>query len=189
MLNDSLYGGYRNPKFCDLYPTSADFVDAYSKSQLPLNAYFVANDDPIVPALFYMLYGRYGNSTIASSDPKQFEYKLFTVIFMYGPAWLKRLDLQKKIQGLTLEDLAITDKSVANAAFNNASALSTPTAELANINNQSVSFYKRGELEAYAAQWDMIETDVTEDFLQKFSRLFLQVVAPEEAELYYIPEV
>lgn len=189
MLCDSLYGSYRNVKFCDLYPDSQSFAAAYAASQLPLASYFVPNDDPMIPALYYLLYGRYGNSTIASSDTKQFEYKLFTVVFMYGPAWLKRLELQKNIQGLSLDDLAITDKSVANAAYNNATALPTADAELAQINNQSVQYYKRGALEAYAAQWDMLETDVTEEFLQKFAKLFLQFVAPEGAELYEIPEV
>lgn len=189
MTCDSLYGTYRNVKFCDVFPDSQSFVTAYSGSQLPLTDYFVASDDPIIPAVYYLLYGRYGNSTIATSDLKQFEYKLFTVIFMYGPTWLKRLELQKNIQGLDLDDLTVTDKTVANAAYNNASPLSTPDAELEKINNQSVSFYKRGKLEAYTAQWSMLETDVTEEFLHKFEKLFLQFVAPEGAALYYIPEV
>ncbi len=188
-MHSTFYGGYRNRSFCDIYPTEAEFRTAYNASQLPLSTYFVAGDDPIVSALYYMLYGRYGNSTIASSDEKQFEYKLFTVVFMYGPAWLKRLELQKDVRSLTLEDLLITDKNVVNGAYNNASALATPNAELPNINNQNVSYYKRAPLEAYAAQWGMLETDVTEEFLEQFKRLFLTVVAPEEAELYYIPEV
>lgn len=186
---NSLYGAYRNQKFCEIFPDSQSFIEAYSNSQLPLSTYFAENDDPIIPTVYYLLYGRYGNSTISSSDTKQFEYKLFTVIFMYGSAWLTRLELQKNIQNLTLEELTVTDKTVANAAYNNASPLATSDAELEKINNQSVSFYKRGKLEAYTAQWSMIETDVTEEFLRKFEKLFLQFVAPEGAELYYIPEV
>ena len=51
--------------------------------------------------LYYLLYAKYGNSPIANFDETQFKYKLFSVIFMYGPTWEKKLEIQATLRGLT----------------------------------------------------------------------------------------
>ena len=35
--------------------------------------------------LYYLLYARYGNTPIANYDITQWKYKMFSVIFQYGP--------------------------------------------------------------------------------------------------------
>lgn len=35
--------------------------------------------------LYYLLYARYGNTPIANYDVNQWKYKMFSVIFQYGP--------------------------------------------------------------------------------------------------------
>ena len=44
---------------------------------------------------------KYGNNPIANKDINQFKYKLFSTVFMYGPTWAKRLDIQKILRFFT----------------------------------------------------------------------------------------
>lgn len=52
-----------------------------------------------------MLYARYGNNPIANYDETQFKYKVFSVIFQYGPTWEKRLSVQETLRGMQIADL------------------------------------------------------------------------------------
>ena len=42
-------------------------------------------------------------------------------------------------------------------------------------------------MEAYAQLWDLIDTDVTAEFLGRFQKCFKQFVAPERPLLYVTP--
>lgn len=42
----------------------------------------------------------------------------------------------------------------------------------------------KGVLEAYAELWELLDNDVTSDFLAKFKHLFKQFVRPENAYIY-----
>ena len=138
-----------------------------------------------VPLVFYLLYARYGNNPIANQDVNQWKFKIFSVIFQYGPTWEKRLDLQSKIRALTDDELLTGSKAIHNHAFNPSTAPSTSSlTELTYINDQQTSSYKKNKLDAYTQQWDMLETDVTEDFLNKFKKCFKNFVSPERPLLY-----
>ena len=55
--------------------------------------------------LYYLLYAKYGNTPIANYDENQWKYKIFSIIYQYGPTWEKRLDIQTTLRGLQLADL------------------------------------------------------------------------------------
>ena len=141
----------------------------------------------LIKTLYYALYAKYGNSSIASSDQNQFKMKLFLTIFEYGPAWADKLRIQEKLFNLDLsqEDFLKGTTMVYNHAAN---PDTTPSADSFNIlpgvNSQNTSMTKRGKLEGYALLAQLIETDVTEEFLGKFKKLFLTVVMPQ-APLWY----
>lgn len=138
-----------------------------------------------VAIVFYLLYARYGNNPIANLDINQWKFKIFSVIFQYGPTWEKRLELQEKIRGLTESDLLTGSKAIHNHAFNPSTTPSTSSlTELTYINDQQTSSFKKNKLDAYTQQWDMLETDVTEDFLNKFKKCFKNFVSPEQPFLY-----
>ena len=59
--------------------------------------------------------------------------------------------------------------------------------ELQYINGQTVAKNKRGKIDAYAVLIQLLENDVTEDFLRKFSNLFLKVVMPQKP-LWYVTD-
>lgn len=180
MSNVSYYGGFRTRTFSDIFPGYTIFKEKAEevKQQLP---YDVQNLAPI----FYLLYARYGNSHISFSDENQFIYALFSVIFMYGPSWEKRLSIQKALRDLSTDEILTGAKAIHNHSYNPGTEPSTDTIdELPTINEQNTTKYQKNILEAYSELYQLIETDVTEDFLDKFKKLFIQVLAPDMPLLY-----
>lgn len=180
-LNNSLYGNYRTRKFTDIYDNVDSFLADYSDNGLPMLV-----DTTNMTTLFYLLYARYGNSTIASSDENQFKYKLFSLVFQYGPTWAKRLEIQDKIRNLTEDELRESAKALYNHSYNPSTLPSTDTVdELLTINEQNVTKHRRSKTDAYALLNDLLETDVTEEFISKFKKLFITIVEPE-LPLWYV---
>lgn len=180
----SLYGSYRQKKFTDVYESVEDFLANYKDCGLPTTI-----SDNSAQTLFYLLYGSYGNDIVASSDINRFKYKLFSIIFQYGPNWEKQLEIQNKLRGLTEDDIRLGSRQIYNTAQNPSTEPSTDTTdELQYINNQNVTKNQRGVLEGYATLLSLLRTDVTQEFLNRFRKLFLTIVQPEEP-LLYITEV
>lgn len=175
----SLYGNYRTRTFSNVYSSFEEFQEDYTTCGIPTNI-----SETNLKTLYYLLYARYGNSHVASSDENQFKYKVFSTIFMYGPAWQKRLELQKKLVEFNLDDkdsdLFIGATAIYNSALNPSQSPSTQTLEeLEYINSQNTTKHKKSRIEAYAILSSLIETDVTEEFIGKFKKLFLTIVEPE----------
>lgn len=180
----SLYGNYRQVKFTDIYPTQEEFLSDYKTSKIPTSI-----SDETATTLYYLLYSRYGNSTIAASDTNRFKYDLFATIFSYGPTWEKRMDIQEKLRGLTDEELFTDHTIINNHSYNPSTAPSTSTLdELTTINEQNTQKGKRDKLSAYAMLIRTLWTDVTEQFLDKFQKLFLIILQPE-LPLWYATDI
>lgn len=180
----SLYGSYRQKRFTDVYESVEDFLADYKDCGIPTTI-----SDNSAQTLFYLLYGSYGNDIVASSDINRFKYKLFSIIFQYAPNWEKQLEIQNKLRGLTEDDIRLGSRQIYNTAQNPSTEPSTDTTdELQYINNQNVTKNQRGVLEGYATLLSLLRTDVTQEFLNRFRKLFLTIVQPEEP-LLYITEV
>ena len=180
----SLYGSYRQKRFTDVYERVEDFLADYKDCGIPTTI-----SDSSAQTLFYLLYGSYGNDVVASSDINRFKYKLFSIIFQYAPNWEKQLEIQNKLRGLTEDDIRLGSRQIYNTAQNPSTEPSTDTTdELQYINNQNVTKNQRGVLEGYATLLSLLRTDVTQEFLNRFRKLFLTIVQPEEP-LLYITEV
>ena len=145
----------------------------------------------LIKTLYYLLYARYGNSIIASTDLNQFKYKVWMTIFQYGPAWKKRLQIQQQLFNIDPSteagQKALQEGTVMlyNHAENPDTSPTTDTIDaLAGINSQNTSNVKRGKLESFAMLNALISTDVTEEIVAKFKKLFLKFLAPQKALLY-----
>ena len=179
----SLYGNFRQVSFTDIYSSAEDFLKEYKSIGIPTTI-----KDTMATTLYYLLYSRYGNDIIASSDTNRFKYRLFSIIWQYGPTWEKKLDIQDKIRNFTETEILAGSKQIYNTASHPATAPGTDTdEELPFIDNQNTSKSKRGKLEAYDTLYHMLDTDVTAEFLNRFQKLFIAVVEPE-LPLYYITE-
>lgn len=176
----SLYGNFRTRTFVEIWNNEEAFANDYNNNGIPASISSVS-----LKTLFYLLYARYGNSNIASSDENQFKYKVFSTIFMYAPAWEKRLDIQKKLRELSDEEIMKGSTAIYNSALNPSTAPSTAALEeLPYINQQNATKYKKAKMDAYATLYALIETDVTEELIGKFKKLFITIVEPDKALWY-----
>ena len=187
-FSENLYGSFRNPSFSDLFPDLDTWQAEVTACQLPLTTLIGAANSPQMTQIYYLLYGKYGNSTIAGSDVNQWKYRLWGKIYQFGPTWWKRMSLQKDIRDLTVAELQAGGKVVYNHSYNPSTAPSTGSLdELTTIDDQNTSNFKKSKIEALTLQWQMLDDDVTGVFLEQFRKLFLTIVAPELPLLY--PEV
>lgn len=200
---NSMIPQYSTNIFTDIYPDVETFVSDYRNNGIPwrysytytnaqgqtVTAYSPTLSDANVEALFYLLYARYGNSPLANRDITQFKYKLFSVIFQYGPAWQKELEVQRKIMNLSEDDIRLGSKAIYNQALNPQTEPSTAAlSELTYINQQNTTNYKKSPLEGYAILMELLKKDVTEEFINKFGRCFKKFVSNERPIIYVTEE-
>ena len=191
---NSMIPQYSTNIFTDIYPDVTTFVSDYKNIGIPYQ-YVVGTTtyqtltDTNVEALFYLLYARYGNSPLANRDITQFKYKLFSVIFQYGPSWQKELEIQRKLLNLSEDDIRLGSKAIYNQALNPQTEPSTAALdELTYINQQNTTNYKKSPLEGYAMLLDLLKKDVTEEFINKFGRCFKKFVSNERPIIYVTEE-
>ena len=186
---NSVYGNYRTRTFNDIYPTFEDFKDDVAiYNSIGLNPNFKEGTNQ---TLFYLLSARYGNSSVANSDENQFKLKLFSYIFQFAPYWEKRLDIQKKLRNLTEEEIMAGAKQLANHAYNPSTEPSGPNVvngEITSVNEQHNTKFTKGKVNAYGELFYLLRSDVTEEFLGKFKRLFIYIVEPE-SPLWYVTDI
>lgn len=170
--------------FTNVYSDVDSFLQDYKGIGIPATI-----KEETARTLYYLILGKYANNPIANRDINTFKYKFFGIIFSSGPAWEKRLEIQKKLVSLTEEEMTTGAKLIYNHAYNPSEAPSTlSTEELSYINDQNVNKSKKGILDAYSQLWDLISTDVTTTFLNKFEVCFKKIVFPENPLLYYEEE-
>lgn len=168
------YQDYETKTFAELYPTQDSFVTDLKASGMieDLNDYKLA-------ILYNLLYGRYANSHLVNSDEEQAKKRLYSIVFMYGPTWQARLNLQSKLRNLSDDELIKGSKAIYNHAYNPSGEPNTATLEeIEYINDQNTTNYKKSKLEAYSSLYELLVTDVTESFIGKFKQLFVKIIIP-----------
>ena len=180
---------YQTQQFSDLYPTVDLFIADY-KNQNPefVNGIPTIITDANATTLYYLLYSKFGNSHIANFDLNQFKYRLFGLIFQYGPTWERKLGIQASLRSLQEADLITGSKTINSHAYNPSTEVEggpNPDGdEITTINEQTKSRTIKSKLDGYAYLWDLLTNDVTEEFLNKFKQLFLVVVEPQKPLWY-----
>ena len=91
---------YDTKLMTEVWSQASEFLTDYQNIGIPTTI-SVQN----ATTLYYLLYARYGNTPIANYDENQWKYKMFSIIFQYGPTWEKRLDIQNTLRGLQISDL------------------------------------------------------------------------------------
>ena len=278
---------YSTNTFADTWGNVNSFLSDYTGSAL----YTSELTTDTLSKLYYLLYARYGNNPWANRDITQSKYKLYSIIWQYGPTWNKRLGIQSTLRGFTEADLkagaqrvlrgegditstntgtqtnvktgnvadshtgtigdsgsdtynnyatAKTGQDVHNHAYNPETAPGTGTnTELSYINEQTVDKFNNtntttgsvshantktmgntdtttfnslqdqrtdnltnevdrdttdtetltiGKLDAYQQLWEMLDNDVTTEFINKFAPLFKKFVANELPMIYVSEE-
>ena len=187
---DMNFSNFQNTiTFGTAYPTADEFYNDYEDMMAKMGqTHTMPITDKNIMLLYWLLYAQYANSSFANYDLNQVKAKLFSIVFMYGPTWQKRSEIQLKLRAMDLDDgeLFIGSKQIMNHAQNPAGTPGTSSLdELQYINNQNTSTYKKSKLAGYAELWELLKVDVNREFIDKFSILFRKVIAPT-APLYYI---
>lgn len=171
---------YKTKTFKEVYSDYSDFIsDIRSATYFP-----VVLDIDSCKTLYYLLLSRYCNNPIANDDVDLFKIKLASIVYQFGGAWKKKLEVQAKILALTDEDLEKGSTMIYNHAFNPDSEPSTEATDtLAYINDQNVNTSKKSKIDAYGVLWGAIRTDVTKVFLDKFKVLFRMFVMYDYMEV------
>lgn len=181
-MHKSYYGGFRTRTFSDIFPDLEEFTDYIGENPIDLSE---MSDK--IKTVYYLLYARYGNTPIVNSDENQFKARLISTMFMYGPSWACRLDIQKALRETDIEELRVGTKSIYNHAFNPSTTPSTSsTKELDTINDQNTAQHKKSLIQAYAELSALLREDVTLSFINKFAPLFIKVAAPDYPLLYAV---
>lgn len=171
---------YSTRLFTDIYSDVSNFLIDYHDNGIPASI-----TDDSASTLFYLLYAKYGNNPIANGDEYQFKLKVFSIIFTSGPTWERRLDIQEKLRTLSDSDLLLGAKAIYNNAVNPGDAPGTQTLdELTYINAQNTTNYKKSKMEAYAQLLDLLDADVTTEFINKFKVCFKTFVSNERPLIY-----
>lgn len=174
--------GFNTILWTDIFPNVEEFLDKYKNIGITPT---ITEENATL--LYYLMYARFGNSHIMSTDRERFTYKLFSTVFMYGPSWEARLTLQSRIRELLKDDKKLMTglTQIYNDAYNNDTNPTTQTTEeLEYINAQKVAKVKNSYLSAYSALNDLILTDVTKMFLDKFDDLFIKILRPQKPYWY-----
>ena len=95
-----MFPQYDTKLMTEVWSSATDFLTDYQAAGIPTTI-STAN----ATTLYYLLYARYGNTPIANYDENQWKYKMFSIIFQYGPTWEKRLNIQDTLRGLQISDL------------------------------------------------------------------------------------
>lgn len=179
---------YSTKLFCEIYDNAEDFLNDYKNSGLydaETNHLNNSLSDKNATTLYYLLYAKYGNNPIANLDENQFKYKMWSIIFQYGPSWAKKLDIQNKLRELTEDEIRVGSKAIYNHAFNPSTDPSTASLEeLTAINEQNTTNFKKSKLEGYATLWNVLTADITRGFIKQFEKLFKQFVTAERNHIY-----
>lgn len=184
--SSSYFGSYLTRTFSDIFEGKVEnFMNEYKKS--PFYTENEKLDDAHIELTFYLLYSRYGNSHTAGTDVNQFKFKLFSLMFMHGPAWVKKLEVQSILRNLTEEQLEAGSIQLYNHSMNPSTEVIDPKEPLKTINAQNTAIHTRGKLEAYSNLLDLLKNDVSKQYIDKFSGLFLKIVEPQEP-LWYITD-
>lgn len=162
------------PTFSDVFNDADSFYEFCSESEIL--------DDIIteefLKKLWYMLYAYYGNAAIASMDENRWKAKLVVTIEEYAPTYIKKAEIQRALRGLELDDLREGYKSIFNRAINPSAEPTTDnTNELPYINEQNVNKTKKNKADAYLTLWDALKSNILEDFIKKFSKLFSKIAS------------
>lgn len=178
------YGGvYNNRFFSDIFPTVDLFLQSYLDSGLAVESNKIS--DEYTKVLYWLLMARYRNEVPASSDENRFKADLFGIMFEYGPTWETRIKAQSKIRDLlTSDELFDSSTAIFNTSLNPSTKPTEAFEPLKTINQQNANKWKKNKLEGYAALMDVMKTDVSEQFLDKFDRLFREFMLPDGNLIY-----
>lgn len=170
---------YTPKTFLDVFPSDYSFFENWSLSGLTSLAGISVDT---VNVIYTLLVARYGNSHITGNDEDLWKKRVAATIFQFAPTWEKRLEIQKKLRELNDTELLTGSKVVYDKSYNPSTVIeggpNNEFGEIDTVNEQTKSKNVRSKMEAYAMLTDLLDRDITEEFIGRFRTLFRRVIAP-----------
>ena len=194
------YGSSRTRSFSEIFPDFASFQEMWKQTVFADQAVALtqtipesetSNGPQNLLLIYQLLLARYANSTIASSDEERFKLQCMATIFQYAPAWIKRLEIQHTLHEMDLnsDEFLRGSAQILNTSLNPSEAPGTDSLDaLSTINQQNVNIQKRDKFKALAILEELLKTDITGAFLDKFRSMFRTFVAPQRPLFYIVEE-
>lgn len=167
-----IFRPYTTMTFAEIWEDYDAFATDYASLITGFSATSPITADSL-KATYYLLVAKCGNNPIANSDVGQFKMKVVANIFMYGPLWEKKQNIQNTIRSLSETDLLTGAKQIYNHAFNPSSAPATTSLdEITYINDQNTANHKKSKMEAYSILWSILHAEHTKEYIDKFKNCF-----------------
>lgn len=190
------YGSSRTRSFSDIFPDFETFQTAWTNTVFSQQAVALTQQIPEgngpqnLMLIYQLLLSRYANSTIASSDENRFVLQCMATIFQYAPAWIKRLEIQHTLHEMDLssDDFLRGSAMITNISLNPSEDPATDSIDpLSTTNQRNENIQKRDKFKALAILEELLKTDITSAFIDRFRNLFRTIVAPQRP-LFYTTE-
>lgn len=184
----SLAPAYSRYTFKDIFPDVTTFTDFLADEKIaPIVSSEITATVKI--QLYYMLYAKYANTPIAKADGEEWLYDLVFTMNAYVPTFIKKDALQQTLRGYSVDDVREGFKSIYNHAYNPSTKPSTDTDdELPYVNDQNVNKTKKNVIDALSSFWEMLHTNLWEELIRKFQKLFSKIVSPANNIIYLVKE-
>lgn len=153
--------------FSDVFPTFEDFKSAITDYTN------VDVEDDFLNILYTKFNIKYQVSNIRFTIKEMFLYQFCSIFDNEFSKFKRRFDINQKLKNMTLDNIKIISEAVANFSETPNFKLEKPSDAVDYINNQTASFGKIGDLEAYLKQLDALMTEGYEEFIDKFKELFV----------------
>lgn len=162
--------------FKEVFPNSEGFITEFKTTPFYSTSIGTLLNDTTLELIYILLYNRYGNSTIINDSVNQFKSKVYGTIWTYAPKWKNQLKIQEKLWTLGLDstsDIYKGSTAIYNHAMNPETSPTTQDMEeLEYINDQNVTKYKKSTLEGLMLFAETLTDRFTDDFINKFRKLF-----------------
>lgn len=173
-------GNFFTRTWGDIYGGDADaFIADMATTPFWSAALSEGLDNSDINLIFFLLTAEYSDSHIANLNEITFKYQVYSMIYQYGPTWKKEMTIQKTLRSLDGDALRIGSFLVRNHANNPGTPPNLGTDELLKtLDDQTTDKWQKSPLEAYNQLEELLRTDLTREFVNRFKRLFLTIVQP-----------
>lgn len=164
--------------FTDIFPNFEEFKRQY---ELQPSKMQVLRNSENLEVIYTLLYSNYGNSHFKSYNRGLIIGKTFSIIYMKGSLWEKKLEIQEELYKMDLSspELRLGTKAIYNMAINDAGVPSTATlTEIETINKQNTTNYIKNKYDALEDLYSSLRNEATSAFIKSFDVLFANCFVP-----------
>lgn len=170
------------PKFKTVFSSADDLVSGFQGTIYYTLFEDQCPEEKYIKLTYALLSAKYDESHIATYDVVSFQDKVYSIIFQFAPAWSRQMDIQKALRGLSEEDLRSGGVQKVTSGYNPSTVPGTANSdtEIETVNAQNLSKRTKSKADAYAGLLALLDTDLTEAYIRRFSKLFMTVIDTDD---------